>query len=184
MKMLKLAALSLAVFLYATTALAQHGNAGGMHGGMGNSMGHGSMNASDHGNSGSVSNGSAPTSSQKIGDVLSKNPAIGQKIMDLTHAQSATDACTGFKNIGQCIAAAHVSNNISGLNFYCMRLAMTGTPLPSGSTINCNLPTAFKTGVSLGKAIQTFEPQADTKAETKKANTETEQDLKSSGVKS
>lgn len=178
MKMLKLAALSLAVFLYATTALAQHGQAGAM----GNSMSHASTNASNHG---SASTNAAPTSTQKITDVLSKNPVIGRKIVNLTGDQSgAADACTGFKNIGQCVAAAHVSKNISGLNFYCMRLAMTGTALPQGSTINCNLPTNFKTGVSLGKAIQTFDPQADTKTETKKATTETQQDLKASSVKS
>ena len=185
MKMLKLAALSLAVFLYTTTALAQHGHAGGMGSGMGNSMGHGSMNASDHGSSSSASNGSAPTSSQKISDVLSKNPAIGDKIMALTgDSKGAADACSGFKNIGQCIAAAHVSKNVSGLNFYCMRLAMTGTALPANSNITCNLPANFKPGVSLGKAIQTFDPQADTKTETNKAATETQKDLKASGVKS
>src|SRR5579864_3073181 len=110
MKMFKLAVLSLAVFLYAITALAQHGNAGGMHGGMGNSMGHSSMNSSDHGKS---STNAPPTSSQKISDVLSKNPAIGDKIVALTGDKlGAADACTGFKNIGQCIAAAHVSKNL------------------------------------------------------------------------
>ena len=180
MKTLNLAALSLAVCLCTTTALAQHGHAGTMGGGIGNSS-HASSNASDHG---SASTNAPPTSTQKISNVLSKNPAIGQKIMDLTHAQSASDACTGFKNIGQCIATAHVSSNISGLNFYCMRLAMTGTALPPNSNISCNLPSTFKSGVSLGKAIQTFDPHADTKTETKKATTETQQDLKASGVKS
>jgi hypothetical protein len=183
MKMLKLAALSLVVFLYATTALAQHGQAGTMGGGKGNSMSHASTNVSDHSNNSSTN--APPTSTQKISDVLTKNPVIGKKIMDLTgDTNGAADACTGFKNIGQCIAAAHVSKNISGLNFYCMRLAMTGTALPQGSTINCNLPTNFKTGVSLGKAIQAFDPQVDTKTETKKATSETQQDLKASGVKS
>lgn len=177
MKMLNLAALSLTVFLYATAALAQHGHAGGM----GNSMGHNSMNGSSRGNS----SANAPTSSQKISDVLSKNPAIGDKIATLTGDKlGAADACTGFKNIGQCIAAAHVSKNISGLNFYCMRLAMTGTALPSGSNVTCNLPINFKIGVSLGKAIQTFDPKANSTTETKKANTETQQDLKASGMKS
>jgi hypothetical protein len=182
MKMLKLAVLSLAVFLYATTALAQHGHSGGMGSGMGNSMAHSSANASDPGKS---STNAPPTSSQKISDVLSKNPAIGDKIMALTgDSTGAADACTGFRNIGQCIAAAHVSKNVSGLNFYCMRLAMTGTALPANSTITCNLPANFKPGVSLGKAIQTFDPQADSTTETKKAKTETQQDLKASGVKS
>jgi hypothetical protein len=184
MNTLKLAAFSLAVFLYATTALAQHGHAGAMGGGMGaaNSMGHASTNASDHG---SASTNAAPTSTQKISNVLGKNPVIGRKIVDLTgDSNGAADACQGFKNIGQCIAAAHVSKNISGLNFYCMRLAMTGTALPPNSNITCNLPSTFKPGVSLGKAIQIFDPQADTKTETKKATSETQQDLKASGVKS
>lgn len=183
MNKLKLAALSLAVSLYATTTLAQHGHAGGMGGGVGsaNSMGHASENVSNRGSSGT----NPTTSTQKISAVLAKNPVIGQKIVKLTgDSNGAADACTGFKNIGQCMAAAHVSKNISGLNFYCMRLAMTGTAVPPNSNISCNLPSTFKPGVSLGKAIQTFDPQADTKTETKKATTETQQDLKNSGVKS
>src|SRR5579864_228411 len=182
MRMLKVAALSLAVLSYATAALAQHGNAGGMHGGMGNSMGHGSMNASGHGNSGSSSKGSAPTSSQKISDVLAKNPAIGDKIVALTGDKNgAADACTGFKNIGQCIAAAHVSKNLPGMNFFCLRQAMTGT---SAGT-NAPKGGCSTTGtMSLGKAIQKLKPQADSSTETKKANSESQQDMKASGVKS
>src|SRR6516225_2460881 len=101
MKTLKLAALSLAVSLYSTTALAQHEHAGGMGGGVGsaNSMGHASDNASGHGSSGT---NAPPTSTQKISNVLAKNPVIGQKIVDLTgDSKGAADACTGFKNIGQ-----------------------------------------------------------------------------------
>jgi len=179
MKMFKLAAISLAFCLYATIALAQHGHAGGMGGG----MGHSSTAASDHGNSNAGGNRSAHQAS--VSSVLSKNPAIGDKIVALTGDQKgAADACTGFKNLGQCVATAHVSKNLSGLNFYCMRLAMTGTPVPSGQNITCNLPSNFKGPVSLGKAIQTFDPKANSGSETKKANTETQQDMKGSGVKS
>jgi hypothetical protein len=178
MKMLKLAALSLSVFLYATAALAQHGHAGGMGNDMGNSMGHSSMNSSDHGKSST----GAPSSSQKISDVLSKNPAIGDKIVALTGDKlGAADACTGFKNIGQCIAAAHVSKNLSGMNFFCLRQAMTGTPAgtfaPKGGCSTTGT-------MSLGKAIQKLDPQADSTTETKKANSESQQDMKASGVKS
>jgi len=83
---------------------------------MGNSMGHGS----DHSTSSATT---TPTSSQKISDVFSKNPVIGGKIVTgkivtLTGDKlGAADACTGFKNIGQCIAAAHVSKNLPGMNF-------------------------------------------------------------------
>ena len=153
MKMLKTAALSLAVLLSGSAALAQHGHAGGMGSAMGNSMSHGS---SDHGAS---SGTAAPTSSQKISDVLSKNPVIGDKIVTLTGDKlGAADACTGFKNIGQCIAAAHVSKNLPGMNFFCLRQAMTktsaGTNAPS---TGCSVTGKY----SLGQAIQKLDPQAD-----------------------
>ena len=178
MKILKLAALSLAVLLYSSAALAQHGHGGGM--GMGNSMGHGSMNSSNHGNS--SSGAVARPSSQKISDVLSKNPAIGDKIVTLTGDKlGAADACTGFKNIGQCIAAAHVSKNLPGMNFFCLRQAMTKTPAGTNApSTGCSVTGSF----SLGKAIQKLDPQADSTTETKKANTESQQDMKASGVKS
>ena len=181
MKSTSMFVFALAVVVYCWPALAQHGHAGGgMGGGMGNSMGHGSMNASEHGNSSTT--GTASSHQATINDILSKNPAIGDKIATLTGDKlGAADACTGFNNLGQCVAAAHVSKNHPGLNFYCLRQAMTGTPpgssAPSGS---CTV-----TGpMSLGKSIQKLDPQADSKTESKKAETEAQQDLKRSGVKS
>ena len=184
MKKSNFAALSLAVFLYAGSAFAQHGHAGGMGGGamgggMGNGMGHSSMGSSNssgtHGNSSSSGTSQKPT----VNDVLGKNPAIGDKITALTGATSAADACTGFKNLGQCVAAAHVAKNLHGGNFYCLRQAMTGTAAPTGTTCPATTGT-----VSLGKAIQTLYPQANASAESKKGTTEANQDLKSSGIKS
>ncbi len=184
MKKLNLAALSLAVMLYASSAFAQHGHAGGAGGagmgaGMGNSMGHSSMGSSNssstHGNPNTNGSSQKPT----VNDILSKNPAIGDKIAKLTGDQAgAADACTGFKNLGQCVAAAHVAKNIDGGNFYCLRQAMTGTAAPTGTTCTT-------TGsMSLGKAIQTLYPQANASTESKKGTTEANQDLKSSGAKS
>lgn len=178
MKKFNFAALSLAVFLYAGSAIAQHGHAGGMGGGaMGGGMSHSSMgsgNAGTHGSSGSQ-NAHKPT----VNDILGKNPAIGDKITALTGAASASDACTGFKNLGQCVAAAHVAKNLNGGNFYCLRQAMTGTAAPTGTTCPATSGT-----MSLGKAIQTLYPQANASTESKKGTQEASQDLKSSGVKS
>jgi hypothetical protein len=93
-------------------------------------------------------------------DVLSHNTAIGGKIKSLT-GQDAQTACSGFKNIGQCVAAAHVAKNldIPG-GFDALKAKMTG----SGS-------------VSLGKAIESLAPNADAKAEAKKANKQASDDL-------
>jgi hypothetical protein len=93
-------------------------------------------------------------------EVLSHNPAIGDKIQKLT-GQSAQTACNGFKNIGQCVAAAHVAKNldIPG-GFDALKAKLTG----SGA-------------ISLGKAIKQLAPDADSKAEAKKANKQAEDDL-------
>jgi len=93
-------------------------------------------------------------------DVLSHNTAIAGKIKTLT-GQDAQAACSGFKNIGQCVAAAHVAKNldIPG-GFDALKAKITG----SGA-------------VSLGKAIKGFAPDADAKAETKKANKQASDDL-------
>jgi hypothetical protein len=93
-------------------------------------------------------------------DVLSHNTAIAAKIKTLT-GKDAETACSGFKNLGQCVAAAHVAKNldIPG-GFDALKAKMTG----SGS-------------VSLGKAIQELAPNADHKAEVKRANKQASNDL-------
>ncbi len=94
-------------------------------------------------------------------DVLSHNTAIAGKIKSLT-GQDAQTACGGFKNMGQCVAAAHVAKNldIPG-GFDALRAKVTGTG-----------------AVSLGTAIKGFAPNADAKAEVKKANKQASDDLK------
>ena len=98
------------------------------------------------------------------GDVLSHNTAIAGKIKTLT-GEDATKACDGFKNLGQCVAAAHVAKNldIKG-GFDALKGKMTGTG-----------------GVSLGKAIEELEPSANAKAESKRANKQAKQDMDETG---
>lgn len=93
-------------------------------------------------------------------DVLSHNTAIGGKIQTLT-GQNAQTACSGFKNIGQCVAAAHVAKNldIPG-GFDALKAKLTGTG-----------------AVSLGKAIKQLAPNADAKSEAKKANKQASDEL-------
>jgi hypothetical protein len=86
-------------------------------------------------------------------DVLSHNTAIAGKIRTLT-GEDAASACGGFKNLGQCVAAAHVAKNldIPG-GFDALKAKTTGTG-----------------AVSLGKAIELLAPSANAKSEAKKAN--------------
>jgi hypothetical protein len=94
-------------------------------------------------------------------DVLSHNTAIADKISALT-GENAQTACSGFKNLGQCVAAAHVAKNLD---------------IPGGFDA-LKAKTTGPDSVGLGKAIQQLDPNADAKAETKKASKQAKSDLK------
>src|SRR5690349_18411010 len=108
-----------------------------------------------------------------IDQQLSKSTQLSDKIQKLT-GMPAQQACDGFKNLGQCVAAAHVSKNL-GMSFACMKSDVTGQAPPSGS--NCPTGTGKKS-MSLGKAIQTLDPNANSKTEAKKGAQQASQDLK------
>jgi hypothetical protein len=108
--------------------------------------------------------GRADISHNAPNEVLSHNTAIGHEIESLT-GQNAQTACSGFKNIGQCVAAAHVAKNldIPG-GFDALKAKLTG-------------PGAVK----LGKAIQQLAPQANSKSEEKRARRQADDDLNEAG---
>src|SRR5712692_500582 len=122
---------------------------------------------SDSGMSGSHGNAATTHGDLSHGspsDVLSHNTAIAGKIKALT-GKDAAMACDGFKNLGQCVAAAHVAKNldIPG-GFDALKAKVTG-----------------KGSISLGKAIEQLSPNASAKSETKKANKQAADDMKESG---
>ena len=157
MKRLILAMLTVAALAFAAPAFAQRSHPGG-----GPPAGHGPD--SSPGMSNSHDAGSTARSDMSHGtpsDVLSHNTAIAGKIKTLT-GEDAQTACGGFKNVGQCVAAAHVAKNLSiPGGFDALKAKVTGAG-----------------AVSLGKAIKGFAPDADAKAETKKANKQADDDLK------
>jgi hypothetical protein len=160
--------LTLAVALYCAPALAQHGHPGGMGGGA-NSMGHGA------GHNANTSNSTSTVHGKAMDQLLSTNKQLSGKIATLT-GMSATSACSGFTNLGQCVAAAHVSKNL-GLSFACLKADMTGTVAPQGSS--CPVSTATKSkSMSLGQAIRTLSPNANSKTQAKKAVKQADQDIK------
>jgi hypothetical protein len=166
-------------FAFASSTLGQRSHPGGgppaAAGDHGSSTGAANGNATSTGAAGNHStsvgaaNGNATSTSHATSmrstpsDVLKHNPVIAGKIKTLT-GEDASTACAGFKNIGQCVAAAHVAKNLSiPGGFDALRTAMT-----SGS------------GMSLGKAIQSLAPSANAKGESKKGNKQAKQDLKTS----
>ena len=145
-------------------AFAQHGHGGGGNG-MGNSGGgHSSLSgAATHGNSGGNAQTTKSGGGKSISDHLSSQSKLSSKLQSLL--PTGTDlkaASSGFKNLGQFVAAVHVSHNL-GLPFDQLKAKMTGDHAES-----------------LGKAIQDLKPDANVKTETKKANKQADDDLKES----
>lgn len=153
-----------AAMMFALTAVAQHGHMG-TGTGSGHSMGH---QPKTHSTSGATSSHGQRTIDQK----LTSNTKLAGKISTLT-GMPAQDACSGFKNLGQCVAAAHVSQNL-GLKFTDLKDKMLALN-PDGT------PNTTAKPMSLGSAIQSLDPQANAKTEVKKANHQAETDTESSG---
>lgn len=156
----------------AMPVFAQHGDSGGhggssMHGG--DSM-HGSSHDSGSGDHGKDMDNDGDHGSKHGGhgghlsaaQKLANNPQLSAKLQALlppgTNLQTAA---AGFKNLGQFVAAVHVSKDL-GIPFDQLKTAMTGNP-----------------PMSLGKAIQSLDPSANAKAAVKTAEKEAHQDFES-----
>ena len=143
----------------------------------------GSMGASGtHGNSGSAGGGhgsSNAMASTDPGGVLGNNSNLATKLEGLTGATSLTNLendAKAFKNFGQFVAAAHVSKNLNIPGGFAALMCNMTNKTAAGATSTCTNTTKM----SLGKAIQTLDPQADAKSESKKAVDQANQDLKDS----
>ncbi len=97
------------------------------------------------------------------GDLLTQNTKLSSRLSSLLPAGTdLQNASAGFKNLGQFVAAVHVSKNL-GIPFEDLKAKMTG-------------PNSEK----LGKAIHQLKPEANAKTEAKKANKQAKQDIKAS----
>jgi hypothetical protein len=89
------------------------------------------------------------------------------------------DACATFKELGDCIAALHVSHNL-GLDFNCLKADLTGVLLSSEMS-SCKGAGGDK-ALSLSKTIHLLKPDADAKSEAKNAEKQAKDDLKNAGA--
>jgi len=163
------------LFFLGPSAYAQgHGHPPGTPGSMGASGTHGNS-AGGHGSS----NAMASTDPHSV---LEHNSNLATKLETLTGATNLTDLeadAKAFKNFGQFVAAAHVSKNLNlPGGFAALMCDMTGT----GATVKGTASACSNTTkMSLGKAIQTLDPNADAKSESKKATQQAKQDVNESG---
>lgn len=104
---------------------------------------------------------SAPTATNPIATKINRNPQLASRLTRmLPQGMTIATASNGFKNQGQFIAALHVSRN-QQIPFADLKAAMTG-------------PNA----VSLGQAIHTLRPSANAPDAVRRANTQTQTDLR------
>ena len=96
-----------------------------------------------------------------VADQLARNEKLSAKLQGiLPTGTNVQDAAAGFKNLGEFVAATHVSHNL-GIPFGDLKAKMTG-------------------GTSLGDAIHELKPDVDHNAEAKKAKEQAKKDLKES----
>ena len=141
-------------------------------GGQGKGGGNQDKGNQDKGNQGGKSKGEQTRSGEKgaknktPADQLTANPKLADKLGALLPA--GTDvlaASAGFRNLGQFVAAVHVSKNL-GLSFDALKVEMVDNKL------------------SLGQAILKLKPTVNATTEAQKAEREAENDLKKAGLPS
>lgn len=169
-----LAVIALFSLLGGTAALAQHGRGGG-----GGGAGRGPTGAGGPGMSqrpdtmpgpsdrSSRSESRHDTSRRENkktpGELLTQNTKLASRLQGLLpQGTNLQDAAKGFKNLGQFVAAVHVSHNL-GIPFDQLKATMTGPPPKS-----------------LGEAIHELKPDANANAEAKKANKQAKKDMNES----
>jgi len=151
---------------------AHGGGAGHSHDASSNS--HGPMNSTSSGPQGASS--SSPrevlTRNTKLDSTLTTNLQSKNLLSAGTNLQSA---CSGFRNLGQCVAAIHVSHNLN-LSFACLKADMTGQVPATGS--NCPTVAGSTSKMSLGKSIQALDPKANASEEVKTGTKQADSDIK------
>jgi hypothetical protein len=124
------------------------------------SAGHGRSSSAMHDAGGSKA---GKSSSSSIGDKLADNTKLAAKLQSLLpKGTDLTAASSGFKNLGQFVAAVHVSHNLD-IPFDQLKAKMMGPPKES-----------------LGKAVHALKPDADSKSEISKADKQAKQDINDS----
>ncbi|HXT86412.1 MAG TPA: hypothetical protein VN745_05250 [Verrucomicrobiae bacterium] len=145
----------------------------------------------DHAMGGGPNNGvgksSTATGSKTPDELLTQNTQLASKLQSLV--PQGTDlqaAAASFKNLGQFVAAVHVSHNLK-IPFACLASDMTGTAAanfaPSGTTVTCPDGTGAKR-MTLGGSIKALDPSVDNteaKQDAKTAMNQAKNDMKGSG---
>ena len=109
--------------------------------------------------------------------LLNQNTQLAKNLSSFFPAGSnLTAEASGFKNLGRFVAAVHVSHNLK-IPFTQLKCTELGTTKASTLGITCPTTVTNASGMSLGKAIQTIKPDANSQEAVQTANQETKKDL-------
>lgn len=167
MKRIKIlvAAGAVACFFSVMPAFAQHGHTGGMGAGRGMEPPNGGVGAPAEPGRANSGRETLPTMGERKTpeQLLSQNTKLSSRLQSLLPAGTSAQAtASGFKNLGQFVAAVHVSHNL-GIPFSQLKTEMVGS------------------GMSLGKAIHELKPDVNARSEVKVAKKQAKEDLRHSG---
>jgi len=115
-------------------------------------------------------------------DASGNRTAIEKKLTPNLQAQgilpanvSASDACTPFTTLEECLAALHASHTL-GVDFNCLRAGVTGVHT-NADVSSCKVADGEK-ALGLNKAIHQLKPEVNAKQATKNAEQQAKDDLR------
>jgi hypothetical protein len=161
------------------------GMGGGPSGSPGMSGSHAPMGMPGAGNMGTTrpenAHGSTPNTSlmgpKSPTTLLEQNTQLQKNLASFfPPGTDLTAQAAGFKNLGQFVSAVHVSHNL-GIPFDQLKCTELGT---TKAGTGCPTTATNTSGMSLGKAIQTIKPDANSKQAVHDANRQTKTDLETS----
>src|SRR5882724_4410697 len=122
---------------------------------------------------------SSPVSNGSRSDIEKKLTPKLQAEGVLPANANATDACSPFVALNECLASLHASHNL-GVEFNCLRAKVTGVQTNTDLS-GCKGSIGDK-AQSLNKAIHELNPSADAKGGAKNAEQQAKDDLKDLGA--
>jgi hypothetical protein len=123
-----------------------------------------------------IKKGPGPTASEQLAANQQEEKKLSLQLQAvLPPRTSLKDACAGFKNLNDCVAALHVSHNLD-IKFNCLKWDVTGGK-PAGDVKSCAAPSKDK-AMDLSKAIHVLKPGVNSRTQAKSAEKRAREDIK------
>jgi hypothetical protein len=121
-----------------------------------------------------IKKGPSPTASEQLAANKEQEKKLSLQLQAvLPPRTSLKDACAGFKSLSDCVAAIHVSHNLS-IKFNCLKWDVTGAK-PAGDVKSCEAASRAR---DLSRAIMVLKPDANARTEAKNAEKRAREDIK------